>query len=199
MGNEKSCMGLKMMEAIYPVPGGKSVFDGDEKLSLLLQKEVQKKALHIDDLASDVEIVDGDMDSEIDRCLQTVWGVYLAMDKKQAGQLNKKIGERFFQDCLELYAMRQNKKYKDVLAKGVDYKKATAASFKRMSANGNTVSQKEFTEFLNLYDIEEVLSEYLLTPPEIDINTNVQFVDITQFSNTQREGPKLVYREYPDD
>lgn len=114
------------------------MFDGDEKLNLLLQKEVQKKSLHIDDLHSDVEIVDGDMDSEIDRCIQTVWGVYLAMDKKQAstGQLNKKIGERFFQDCLELYAMRQGKKYKEVLARGVDYKKATAASFKKMSTNG---------------------------------------------------------------
>lgn len=97
-------MGLKMMEAIYPVPGGKSVFDGDEKLNLLLQKEVTRKALHIDDLHSDVEIVDGDMDSEIDRCIQTVWGVYLAMDKKQAstGQLNKKIGECFFQTYLKM-------------------------------------------------------------------------------------------------
>lgn len=61
------------------------------------------------------------------------------------------------------------------------------------------MSQKEFGEFLNLYEIEEVLSEYLQTPNEIDINTNVQLVDVTQFSNAQREGPKLVYREYPDD
>lgn len=32
--------------------------------------------------------------------------------------------------------MRQGKKYKEVLARGVDYKKATAASFKKMSTNG---------------------------------------------------------------
>eukprot|EP01126_Amoeba_proteus_P050962 TRINITY_DN6063_c0_g1_i11.p1 TRINITY_DN6063_c0_g1~~TRINITY_DN6063_c0_g1_i11.p1 ORF type:complete len:124 (-),score=26.79 TRINITY_DN6063_c0_g1_i11:92-463(-) len=123
------------------------------------------------------------------------------MDRKQlqTAQLTRKTGEKFFLDCFELYAMRQGKKLKDALPKGVDMKKAAANSFNRMSPNGATVTMAQFTDFLNLYEIEEVLSEFLRSPIDVEINTNVQMVDVNQFTNAHREGPKLVYREYPDD
>lgn len=37
------------------------------------------------------------------------------------------------------------------------------------------------------------------TSPEVDISMDVQMVDINQFANAKREGPRLVFREYPDD
>lgn len=61
------------------------------------------------------------------------------------------------------------------------------------------VNFEEFRNFLNAYDMEEALADYLNHTPEINIPTNIQLVDVSQFANAQREGPKLVYREYPDD
>jgi len=166
----------------------------------MLDKETRKKGLHLDDLQCDEDIIDGDIDFELDRCVKFVFEVY-ATDKKNPGIMSKKVGEQFFKDCLELYAMRQQKKPKEIIPKGVDQKKAAASCFNRMANGKQQVTFEEFRHFLNCYDIEEALSDYLSHPPpsDVTISTNIQFVDVSQFANAQREGPKLVYREYPDD
>jgi len=66
-------------------------------------------------------------------------------------------------------------------------------------SQSGTITMQEFTEFLNCYDLNEVLGPFLQAPNEVDINMNVNLVDIRQFENQKREGPKLVYRDYPDD
>lgn len=104
------------------------------------------------------------------------------MEKKTPGVLSRKIGEQFFKDCFELYAMRQNKKMKDYK---VDVKKAAASSFLKMSGGGydkkmkntnmrqtfinaililmirQTINFQQFQEYINCYAIEEALSDFL--------------------------------------
>jgi len=76
---------------------------------------------------------------------------------------------------------------------------ANGLALQKMSVlNNNVVTKEEFEKFLNCFDIEEALEPYFQTNG-IDIDTNVSFVDVSQFANAQREGPKLAYRDYPDD
>lgn len=90
---------LLSLYQIYPskVP---SVFV-DPKLQLLLDKEARKKNLHLDDLNADEEVIDGDMDSELDRCVKFVFDVY-ATDKKNPNSIPKKSGEQFFKVKINL-------------------------------------------------------------------------------------------------
>lgn len=59
-------------------PGQGSVFS-NEKLKAVLEKELKKRKLTLDDFERDEQAVDGDMDSEIDRFWSRVFQVY---DKK---------------------------------------------------------------------------------------------------------------------
>eukprot|EP01124_Arcella_intermedia_P001354 TRINITY_DN1072_c0_g1_i1.p1 TRINITY_DN1072_c0_g1~~TRINITY_DN1072_c0_g1_i1.p1 ORF type:complete len:196 (+),score=14.92 TRINITY_DN1072_c0_g1_i1:94-681(+) len=195
MGGKQSMVGLKMMEAIYPSKSP-TVFT-DPKLKTILDKEVLKLHLKLDDLEPDEIAVDGDLDADIDRCITMVFQVY---DRKKTGSIRKKDAEEFFKDCLELYALRQGKKSsKEILPKNVKMDKALADCVKKMSpSTAPVVTKEEFEKFLNCYDIEEALEPFFSTNG-IDIDGNVSYVDTSVFSSAQREGPKLVYRDYPDD
>jgi len=196
MGAKQSMVGLKMMEAIYPSPTKTTVFT-DAKLKTTLDKEVLKRGIKLDDLEPDEIAIDGDLDADIDRCIQMVFQVY---DKKNTGTISKKDAQQFFKDCLELYALRQGKKSsKEILPKGVKMDKALQDCVRKMSPlTTGVVTKDEFEKFLNCYDIDEALEPFFNTNG-IDIDANVTFVDTSQFANAQREGPKLVYRDYPDD
>jgi len=194
MGAEQSVIGLRMMEVIYPAKGRTSIFSVNLKAKAALEKECKKRGITLDDLEPEEEAVDGDLDSEIERCVKKVWAVY---DKKNQGALPKKIVEQFFRDTLELYAIRSQKKLKDIV-KG-DNKKAMAASIAKMSSNGSgNVTYQEFEQFVFTYDVDEAL-EAFFQQQGMDIDPQVQFVDVSMFTNQNREGPKLVYRDYPDD
>eukprot|EP01125_Pyxidicula_operculata_P000456 TRINITY_DN10486_c0_g1_i1.p1 TRINITY_DN10486_c0_g1~~TRINITY_DN10486_c0_g1_i1.p1 ORF type:complete len:197 (-),score=64.23 TRINITY_DN10486_c0_g1_i1:153-743(-) len=196
MGAQQSTVGLKMMEVIYPVKNTQSVFATNQKLKTALEKEVKKRGLSLDDLEANEEAVDGDLDSDIDRCVNKVFENY---DRKGAGVLPKKIAEQFFNDCLELYAMRKGQKVKDILPKNVKKEKAIASAVAKMNTSGTgNITKQEFVQFLNCYDIDEALSDFFGTDG-VDVDTSVQYVDVSQFANAKREGPKLVYRDYPDD
>jgi len=190
-------IGLKMMEAIYPTKNPSTVFN-DPKMKTNLDKEVLKRGLKLDDLEPDEQAVDGDLDADIDRCVGMAFQVY--ENKKQPGTIAKKDAQQFFKDCLELYAMRQGKKSsKEILPKGIKMDKAVDDCVKKMSnLNGGLVTKEEFEKFLNCFDIDEALEPFFNTQG-IDIDPTVVMVDTTQFANAQREGPKLVYRDYPDD
>jgi len=111
------------------------------------------------------------------------------------------VVEQFFKDCLELYALRQGKKVKDILPKSVVMKKSLALAVSKMNPTGNgIVTKQEFQQFMNTYDMEEVLQDFFPPGDGIDINaSNINWVDTSQFANQAREGPALVYRDYPDD
>jgi len=187
-------VGLKMMEAIYP---SKTTVFTDPKLKIHLDKEVLKRNIKLDDLEPDEVAIDGDLDADIDRCINMVFQLY---DKKTTNTISKKDAQQFFKDCLELYALRQGKKSsKEILPKGIKMDKAIQDCVKKMSVNpSGIVTKDEFEKFLNCYDIDEALEPFFSTNG-IDIDTNVTYVDTTQFANAHREGPKLVYRDYPDD
>jgi len=194
MGAKQSMVGLKMMEAIYP---SKTTVFTDPKLKIILDKEVLKRGIKLDDLEPDEVAIDGDLDADIDRCINMVFQVY---DKKLSGSITKKDAQQFFKDCLELYALRQGKKSsKEILPKGVKMDKALVDCVKKMSPlTSGVVTKDEFEKFLNCFDIDEALEPFFSTNG-IDIDTTVSFVDTSLFANAQREGPKLVYRDYPDD
>jgi len=196
MGGEQSTIGLRLMEVIYPTKGRASIFATNPKAKVALEKEVRKRGLTLDDLEPQEDAVDGDLDADVERCVAKVWSFY---DRKGTGQLPKKVAEQFFKDCLSLYAIRQARKIKDVLGK-VDYKKALAASMLKMNpSSSGIVTRQEFEQFLFAYDIDEALEAFLGGQGGLDVDPNVQLVDTSQFTNQNREGPKLVYRDYPDD
>jgi len=196
MGGKQSYIGLKMMEAIYPCKAPQTIFT-DPKLKTSLDKEVLKRGIKLDDLEPDEIAIDGDLDADIDRCINLVFQVY--ENKKQPGTISKKEAQKFFSDCLELYALRQGKKLKEILPKGLKMDQANGQALQKMSSlTNNVVTKDEFEKFLNCFDIDEALEPYFQTSG-IDIDTNVHFVDVSQFANAQREGPKLAYRDYPDD
>jgi hypothetical protein len=62
-----------------------------------------------------------------------------------------------------------------------------------------TINLQQFQEYINCYSIEEALADFLGTSIEVEISMDVQMVDVNQFANAKREGPRLVFREYPDD
>lgn len=62
-----------------------------------------------------------------------------------------------------------------------------------------TIRYEEFEQFVYCYDMHEAL-QHFIGSQGIDVNIEqVQKVDVNQFANSQQEGPKLVYRDYPDD
>jgi len=187
-----------MMEIIWPTPQGTTVFATNPKMEAKLQKDLIKRNINPNDLEGDEDFIDGDMDAEIDRIIQKIFEVY---DKKKTNMLPKKVVSQFFSDLVELHCLRQGRKKKDVVPKEVNQKKALEDCILKMnpSQTGN-VTLQEFTEFLNCYDMSEAIGPFLGTQPEFDIQiNNIQWVDTRVFENQKREGPKLVYREYPDD
>jgi len=120
MGGAVSFPGLRMMEIIWPT-GQQSIFNPtNPKMQGKLEKGLQKLAINPDDLEGDEDYLDGDMDAEIDRILEKIFKVY---DKKGVGNLPKKVAQQFISDLLELHCLRQNRKKKDVVPKGVNQKK----------------------------------------------------------------------------
>jgi hypothetical protein len=194
----KTVKGLKMMEAMFPSDDGSTVFsDRNPKLKAKLEKEIAKGKIKPDPI-EDEQAVDGDNDTHIDKYVKEVWSYY---DRKNQGQIEKRVALQFFKDSLELYALRKGMKVKDVLAQGVNMSKALEESYTKMSkTQGKTVSFQEFEDFVCTYDIDEALGAFL-NKPSIDIDlSRVQFVDVSQFTAAnKREGPKPVYRDYPDD
>jgi len=189
--------GLRMMEIVWPT--NQSVFSTNPKMQAKLEKDLLKRNINPNDLEGEEDYVDGDMDAEIDRIVEKIFMVY---DKKQTKLLPKKVAQKFFSDLLELYCLRQNRKKKDVVPKNVKEQKAIEECVAKMnSSGGKDITQNEFIEFMNCYDISEALAPFIGNgATEFDITTsNIQMVDTRQFENQKREGPKLVYREYPDD
>eukprot|EP01128_Nolandella_sp_AFSM9_P000878 TRINITY_DN11002_c0_g1_i1.p1 TRINITY_DN11002_c0_g1~~TRINITY_DN11002_c0_g1_i1.p1 ORF type:complete len:192 (+),score=63.27 TRINITY_DN11002_c0_g1_i1:877-1452(+) len=191
MGGQQSVIGLKMMETIYPHPQKATVFN-DPKMSQNLEKEVRKRGMTLDDMYTDEEALDGDLDADIQRVVHKVWEVY---DVKKLGNINKKQATQFFMDTFNLYCMRSNRKPKEVCK---DPKKAAAMSVQMLSSNPS-IQYAEFEQFVFCYDMQEALKHFV-GGQGIDINIEaVQKVDTNQFANAQAEQPKLVYRDYPDD
>eukprot|EP01121_Diplochlamys_sp_Union-15-3_P022119 TRINITY_DN931_c0_g2_i3.p1 TRINITY_DN931_c0_g2~~TRINITY_DN931_c0_g2_i3.p1 ORF type:complete len:225 (-),score=67.14 TRINITY_DN931_c0_g2_i3:37-636(-) len=193
-----SVKGLKVMETIYPSQDGKSVFDNNPKLKAKLDKEMAKGHKEGGPKEPDPpeeDYVDGDLDAVVDRVIKSVWEYY---DRKQKGFLDKKRGERFFKDGLEVYALRKGLKGgKEALGQGVNMKKALEDSFKKMNVSGSgKIVFQEFEEFLNCYDIEEAMQPFTGGSGVSIDPSKVKFVDTSQFRGQKKDGPKLVYRNY---
>eukprot|EP01130_Rhizamoeba_saxonica_P006589 TRINITY_DN2624_c0_g2_i1.p1 TRINITY_DN2624_c0_g2~~TRINITY_DN2624_c0_g2_i1.p1 ORF type:complete len:205 (-),score=44.58 TRINITY_DN2624_c0_g2_i1:66-656(-) len=196
MGGSVSAAGLKLMEELYPSDNGQTIFT-NPKLAQKLEKELGKRGISLDDIMAEEDYVDGDMDADIDRCIQKIFQIY---DRKGTGSINKKLGSQFFVDCLELYALRKGqKKGKDCLGPSVNMKKATEECWQLLSNGGSMVNLQQFTEFLNCYDIDEALHPFLGSGNTQTINISVEYVNCEAFVGQARDGPKLVYRDYPDD
>eukprot|EP01129_Flabellula_baltica_P000061 TRINITY_DN10063_c0_g1_i1.p1 TRINITY_DN10063_c0_g1~~TRINITY_DN10063_c0_g1_i1.p1 ORF type:complete len:212 (+),score=65.39 TRINITY_DN10063_c0_g1_i1:46-636(+) len=196
MGGAASAAGLRMMEIIWP-SAGQSVILSNPKMLSKFEKEMNKSNLSADIFEGDEDYIDGDMDTEVSRCIDHIWSVY---DKKNTGSLNKKAVQQFFSDLLELYALRTNRKKKDCLGAGVNMKKASEDCFVKMNVSGSQmVTKDEFSQFLLCYDLDEALAPFTGTGDTVNVNLNVSLVDTSVFENQKREGPKLVYRDYPDD
>jgi len=83
-----STKGIWLMEQLYPLPDGASMFDRDPKLKKQFEADVKKGLIRLPDpnLPQDV---DDDQDDKIDRCVKEVWSYY---DKKNVGFIDKKNG-----------------------------------------------------------------------------------------------------------
>jgi len=181
--------GLFWMETIYPSPNGQSIIAPE-----LLQKEIQKGTIVPPNVSEGS--VDGDMDDYTDKIIQDVWRFY---DPKGTGILPKKILEKFFKDALEVYSLRLGRKSsKEVMGPGVSYGQAMTESVGKVTSNNAQVTQREFEDFINCYDLEEALGSFLGVR-EVTINSNVEFVDTRIFKEQAAQPKKVVYREYPDD
>lgn len=141
------------METIYPTTDGKTVFD-DPKMAQQLAKEVRKGNIRAP-TTSDVVDVDEDLDSKLLSAVSEVWSFY---DPKGVGTINKKQTLKFFEDSLDLYALRKGVKEKDVMGQGINKKKALDDCFNLMSGNGQMVSKQQFEAYIHCNDLEEALA-----------------------------------------
>jgi hypothetical protein len=182
-----SVKGLYYMEIIYPTADGRSVVPQDK-----LEKEIA--AGKIKKIVREEEDVDGDMDEYIDEVIGDIFAGY---DPKGTGMLPKKVLEKFFKDALDVYAMRQGrKKGSEVLSPGVKMGVAMKSAVAKVTQNPQGCTKQEFENFINCYDLEEALGDFCGTT-EVQVNTNVQMVDTTQFKEAQTaNASKIVYRDY---
>ena|SRR3990167_4254169 len=180
--------GLYYCETIYPPENGISCIPPEK-----LEKAI-KKGLIPPKPADDEEDLDADMDEIIDNCIREVWTHY---DPKGVGFLNKKQTQKFFQDALDLVALRKGVKEKD-LFQGRPKGPAFEAAFKKVntSADGK-VNFEQFEEFINSYDLDEAVALVTGGDTEVSIDTKVQMVDNS--SLPAGGGPvkgKIQYRDY---
>jgi len=191
------------MEQLYPLPDGASMFDRDPKLKKQFESDVKKGIIKLPDpnLPQDV---DDDQDEKIDRCVKEVWGYY---DKKNQGFIDKKMGEQFFKDALELFSIRKGcKSPKELLPPGGSMGKALDSAFHSLDKSGQgRIDFAAFAEFVNQSDLDEALS--LITGQtgarEVEaVVSQAKLVDVAAIaaSNPKKVVPgQIQYRNYDQD
>eukprot|EP01098_Paradermamoeba_levis_P006926 TRINITY_DN2874_c0_g1_i1.p1 TRINITY_DN2874_c0_g1~~TRINITY_DN2874_c0_g1_i1.p1 ORF type:complete len:194 (+),score=56.04 TRINITY_DN2874_c0_g1_i1:110-691(+) len=149
MGNN-NIRGLQLLETIYPPEDGKSCIP-PEKLQAAIKKGLVKPPD-----PSDVQDLDDDLDAKIDASIKEVWSYY---DKKNVGFLDKKQTHQFINDALEVFALRKNRKVKELFPPGGSVSKALDEGFKAFDRkNTGRVTFADFEEFINENDADEVLA-----------------------------------------
>ena len=175
------------METIWPNDNGTSVIPPDQ-----LQKEIQKGTIR--PRPQKTKGGDEDMDEYVDEVVNEIYQHY---DPKGVGQIKKSVLKKFFNDALEIYALRQGRKSaKEVIAPNVKKDQAMSESIAKVLSNPQAefCSKKEFEDFLNCYDLDEALGSFL-GKSEFAVNNNIQFVDTSAFKE-QADAPKKVqYRD----
>jgi len=136
---------------------------------------------------------DDDMDARIDEVIKDIFAYY---DPKNTGILKKDVLKKFFADSLELYALRKHlKSSKEVIAPNVKYDAAMSESIQKITQNEQGATQKEFEDFLNLYDLDEALGSFT-GRSEVEVKADVKFVDSSQFVAASSAPQKIKYRDY---
>jgi len=182
---------LDLCEQIYPPENGQTCIP-PEKLEKAYQKGLIPRPT-----AGDEEL-DDDMDSKIDKAIKDVWAYY---DKKNKGFLSKGEAETFFKDALEVMALRKGLKVKQILPPNVSQSQAISQSIAKLTKGSDRVEFSSFEEYINMSDLDEALSLFTGQTGPIEVKTNVQMVDTSKLAADARaaNGPKPVYRDYPDD
>jgi hypothetical protein len=165
-----SIKGLVLMETVFPSPDGYTVFD-DPQMKKQLVKELKKGTIK-PPTASDELDIDEDLEPKIDQMAREIWQFY---DPKNLGSINKKAAEKFIKDCFQLYSLRKRcKAPKEALGPGVDMSKATAAAYAMLDpSNTGMVSEKQFIEFINECDLDEIVGPYTGQTGPKDINSRL--------------------------
>eukprot|EP00005_Dracoamoeba_jomungandri_P004986 CAMPEP_0174257082 /NCGR_PEP_ID=MMETSP0439-20130205/6251_1 /TAXON_ID=0 /ORGANISM="Stereomyxa ramosa, Strain Chinc5" /LENGTH=200 /DNA_ID=CAMNT_0015339997 /DNA_START=11 /DNA_END=613 /DNA_ORIENTATION=- len=191
-----SVKGLVLMETIYPTKDGLTVFS-DPKLSSKLAKEIKKGTIQ-PPRSSDVIDVDEDLDSKIDEHVRECWMYY---DKKGTQVINKKQAQQFFKDCFQLHALRRGMKPKEALGPNVSMKAALDASVRMLDPSGvGQIQEKQFTDFINECDLEEVIGNFTgqTGPRMIDsrLPQNMMFDPSTLPKDGGMKVGEIKYRDY---
>jgi len=184
--------GLWLCEQIYPPEDGRTCIPPEK-----LEKAYQKGLIQRPTVGGD-EDLDDDMDSKIDRSIKEVWAYY---DKKGKGFLTKSEAETFFKDAFEIMALRKGRKPKELLPPNISQGQAISQSIKKLAKESDRVDFSSFEEFINMSDLDEALGIFIGQTGPIDVKNKVQMVDTQQLSAQARaeNGPKPIYRDYPDD
>eukprot|EP01100_Stratorugosa_tubuloviscum_P000250 TRINITY_DN1050_c1_g1_i1.p1 TRINITY_DN1050_c1_g1~~TRINITY_DN1050_c1_g1_i1.p1 ORF type:complete len:195 (-),score=119.58 TRINITY_DN1050_c1_g1_i1:200-784(-) len=187
--------GLWLCEQIFPTATGRSFIPQEKLQKAIQQQSIPQSALNPPSPDPDV---DEDMDTIVEKHFGEVWAYY---DKKSKGFLTKSECESFFKDALEVYALRQGKKVKDVLA--VSQSQAFNQIFKTLDKqNTGKVDKATFEEFIYSADLDEALENFIGTTGFRDVKNTVKFVDLSTFAaaaQNKHSAASIVYREYPDD
>eukprot|EP01118_Nematostelium_gracile_P013358 TRINITY_DN5028_c0_g1_i1.p1 TRINITY_DN5028_c0_g1~~TRINITY_DN5028_c0_g1_i1.p1 ORF type:complete len:190 (-),score=59.49 TRINITY_DN5028_c0_g1_i1:65-634(-) len=177
--------GLYWMETMFPLPDGRSMIPPEQ-----LQKEIAKGT--IVPRQNSEQNLDGDLDEFIDKTVREIWQFY---DPKNTNMMPKKVMKKFISDCLELYALRKGfKKSAEVIAPGVNKSQAMEASIAKIT-NNPTCTYQEFENFISCYDLDEALGAFL-NVSQINVNSQVQYVDTSVFKEQAAKPKAVQYRDY---
>lgn len=163
-----SVKGMVMMETIYPSKDGVTIFE-DPKLKQRLVKEMKKGNIKPPSMSDSLDI-DEDMDVVVDGIAAEVWRYY---DPKNTGLMKKTAIQAFFKDCLDLYAMRARKDTKMMLAPGVTMSAAMEVAVRGLDQSGQGIRERDFIDYLNECDMEEILAPFLGTQGQVNINSRL--------------------------
>jgi hypothetical protein len=192
-----SIKGLVLMESLYPSPDGATVFD-DPKLKVQLAKEIKKGTIKPPTVAELVD-VDEDLDAKIDQIAKEVWQYY---DPKGLGSIQKKAACKFLQDCFQLYSLRKRcKAPKEALGPGISMSQGQEGAYKMLDpSNKGTVTEREFVDFINECDLEEVIGCFTGATGPRDIPSrlpqNMMFDPSTLPKDAGVKVGEIKYRDY---
>jgi len=191
--------GIWLMEQLYPLETGESMFSRDPKLKAELDKEVKKGAIRLPDPNKPID-VDDDQDAKIDDSVKEIWTYY---DKKNLGFIDRKQARQFMEDALELFALRRGRKAKELVNPQLNMSKALDQAVDLLDAGKRgQVTFKEFEDFVNSLDLDEALAVVTGTTAPKDMAATVDPSKLVNVADIQASNPKKVipghieYRNY---
>eukprot|EP01091_Cochliopodium_minus_P010456 TRINITY_DN2769_c0_g2_i1.p1 TRINITY_DN2769_c0_g2~~TRINITY_DN2769_c0_g2_i1.p1 ORF type:complete len:152 (+),score=54.02 TRINITY_DN2769_c0_g2_i1:163-618(+) len=97
----------------------------------------------------------GDEDEAIDKYTDEVWNLY---DKKGEKFLKKKDAQQFFKDALAIFALRKNKKPKEILGQTKEGDALNTAFNFLAKKDKDRLHFSEFKDFVNYADNNDIIA-----------------------------------------